>query len=101
MKSIVRVVSMAGVAGVLLLGSMFVRQPTGATSSQKPLRLGMVQKQIGLVPKEVATSAYLGGMAAGEQVRLLISFDTSDQDGLNRLLADLYDPSSPEFHHWL
>src|SRR5262249_7072465 len=43
----------------------------------------------------------LGGMAAGEQVRLLISFDTSDQDGLNRLLADLYDPSSPEFHHWL
>jgi hypothetical protein len=61
----------------------------------------MIKKQIGLVPKEVASSAYLGSMAADEQVRMLISFDTRNQDELNRLLADLYDPSSPEFHNWL
>src|SRR5262249_1169503 len=101
MRAIVRVISMAGVAGVLLLGSLFLTRPTVATSEQKPPRFGIVKKQIGLVPKEAATSAYLGAMAPDQQVRMLISFDVCDPEGLNRLLADLYDPSSPEFHHWL
>src|SRR5215813_336505 len=101
MRSMVRVVSMTGVAGVLLLGSLFLTRPTVATSEQKPPRVGIVKKQIGLVPKEVATSDYLGAIAPDKEVRMLISFDISDHEGLNRLLADIYDPSSPEFHHWL
>ena len=101
MRSKIRVVLMAAVAGVLLLGSMLLTRPTRATSEKKQPRFGMIKKQIGLVPKEVATSAYLGAMDSSEQVKLMISFDTRNQEELNKLLADLYDPSSPEFHNWL
>src|SRR5262249_51483186 len=101
MRSMVRVVSMTGVAGVLLLGSMLLTRPTAATPEQRPTRFAIVKRQIGLVPKELATSAFLGAMAPDQQVRMLISFNIRDHEGLNRLLADIYDPSSPEFHHWL
>src|SRR5215471_4098578 len=72
MRSKIRVVLMAAVAGGLLLGSMLLTRPTAATSEQKPPRFGMIKRQIGLVPKEVATSAYLGNMDASEQVKMLI-----------------------------
>ena len=108
MPSKYRVVLLAVIAAVLLLGSMLLTHragatsgPAGAGSSQKQPRIAEIQKRIGRVPKEVTTSAYVGSMAADERVRVLISFELCDQGGLNQLLADLYDPASPSFHQWL
>src|SRR5262245_21104758 len=101
MKSKVRFVSMVMIASGLWIAGMFLTNRAGATSAKRTPRLGMIRKQIGLVPKEAGASAYLGRLGAAEQVRLLISFDVRDHEGLSTLLGNLYDPASPAFHRWL
>jgi hypothetical protein len=69
------------------------------------LTLAAAQKQlpIGHVPALVAQGkiASLGRLPGDHQLRLAIGLPLRDTAGLTNLLRDLYDPASPQFHHYL
>ncbi len=46
-------------------------------------------------------AAAQGAVPATQPVHLLVTLAPSNAAGLQALLAQLYDPSSPEYHHWL
>ncbi len=69
------------------------------------LTLAAAQKQlpIGHVPDLVAQGkiAALGRLPGDHQLRLAIGLPLRDAAGLTNLVRDLYNPASPQFHHYL
>ncbi len=55
----------------------------------------------GHVPAVVASLKPIGDLPETNRLRLAISLPLRHQDALNRLLRDLYDPSSPRYRHFL
>jgi hypothetical protein len=102
MNSKLKAALLMGVAAmVLLASSLLVTYKAGASGGQTELHWGSKGKNVGRVPREVATSTFMGPVDSSAQIRMLISFETRDKNGLSQLMANLYDPASPEFHHWL
>jgi hypothetical protein len=48
-----------------------------------------------------AGSTGIGPVPATQQVPLEVILPSGDPSGLQTLLGELYDPASPEYHHWL
>lgn len=55
----------------------------------------------GHVPKVTAALVPLGRVDPARQLRLAIGLPLHNNDGLERLVADLYNPLSPRYHHYL
>jgi uncharacterized repeat protein (TIGR01451 family) len=55
----------------------------------------------GHVPKVMSTLTPKGRLAATNTVRLAIGLPLQNQDGLDALMAQIYDPASPNYHHFL
>ncbi|HVM51069.1 MAG TPA: protease pro-enzyme activation domain-containing protein, partial [Candidatus Acidoferrum sp.] len=59
------------------------------------------QKLRGHIPAAIRNLAPTGELAASQQLHLAIGLPVSDPEGLTNLLRQIYDPSSPLFHHYL
>jgi uncharacterized repeat protein (TIGR01451 family) len=55
----------------------------------------------GHVPSVVSTLATTGRLAATNQMHLAIGLPLRNQDGLEALLAQINDPTNPNYHHYL
>ncbi len=55
----------------------------------------------GHVPKVISSLAPKGRLAATNKLWLAIGLPLRDQAGLSKLLQEIYDPSSPNYHHYL
>src|ERR1017187_931996 len=55
----------------------------------------------GHVPRELSQLKPVGRLAATNQLRLSICLPLRNQDALTNLLRQLYDPASPNYHHYL
>lgn len=55
----------------------------------------------GHVPEAVKHSVALEGLPASQRLSLSIGLPARNQDELTKLLEQLYDPSSPIYHHYL
>ncbi|MDR3405972.1 MAG: protease pro-enzyme activation domain-containing protein [Chthoniobacter sp.] len=55
----------------------------------------------GHVPSATARLAPVGRLDGTKRLHLSISLPARDPDGLTRLLHDLYDPTSPQFRHFI
>ena len=58
--------------------------------------------EVGSVPREVADSRDIARLDGGLRVdRVILVLRRRNAGGLARLLAEQYDPASPDFHRWL
>lgn len=55
----------------------------------------------GHVPKVVSTLTTNGRLTATNRLHLAIGLPVRNQDGMNALLAQIHDPASPNYHHFL
>ena len=55
----------------------------------------------GHVPAAVSKLQSVGDLPATNELNLAIGLPLRDQAGLNKFLKDVYDPESPDFHHYL
>ncbi len=55
----------------------------------------------GHVPKVLSSLAPIGRLAATNELRLAIGLASRDEQGLDNFLQELYDPASPNYHHFL
>ena len=62
---------------------------------------GQLQTVHGHIPKAVASLTPVGRPSATQEVRLAIGLPLRNQTALNQFLQDLYNPSSPSYHHYL
>jgi subtilase family serine protease len=85
----VRVLAAAGFAAILSVASQ-------AQSERRPLMSSHV-------PHEVASGVapLVGHLPAQQRISLALSLPLRNQDQLERLLEDLYNPDSPNYHHYL
>ena len=67
--------------------------PVGVMAGEKVLH--------GHVPKMVSKMTSLGRLDATNQLHLAIGLPLRNQDGIDALLEQIYDPSSPNYHHFL
>src|SRR5207245_981382 len=58
-------------------------------------------RQVGAVPELVTPDAYLGELPSSEELVMMISFQNRNEEELQRLNQELYDPSSPNYHKWI
>ena len=47
------------------------------------------------------TAHFIGNLSSSQSLRLVITLPLRNQDELNQLIKDLYDPSSPSYHQFL
>jgi kumamolisin len=47
------------------------------------------------------TARFIGNLASSQSLRLVITLPLRNQDELDQLIKDLYDPSSPSYHQFL
>ncbi len=87
----------AGCAALVALvsGVALWATPVGATASglERPAALGQPPVPFG--------AQQLGSLPAAQRVSFEVVLAPRDPSGLDTLLANLYDPSSPGYHHWL
>jgi len=78
-----------------LLATMVPLVPSGASSAPlvRPSQLAPPPLPPGLRP--------LGSLSPSQPLSLQVVLAPADPAGLSRLLADLYDPTSPTYHQWL
>jgi hypothetical protein len=76
---------------------------TTGFSAPSPLHTlgGFSQRKVGWVPNLVSTSSYEGPVSANDDLSLSVTFQARNGSALEETLSDLYDPTSPNFHHWL
>jgi subtilase family serine protease len=101
MKSKLAIAFVFTVGAVFLIASSLLIYPAGAASGRGTVHFKSRVRNVGEVPNQVATSAYLGSLPPDKEIRMLISFQPRNQVELNQLEADLYNPSSPRYHQWL
>ena len=66
-----------------------------------PARAGETQTLRGHVPAAASRLQPVERLAGGRRLNLAIGLPLRDQAGLNALLQQLYDPTSPNYHQWL
>jgi uncharacterized repeat protein (TIGR03803 family) len=68
-----------------------------------PVSLTAAERQVlgGHVPKGLARLQALEALPADTQLDLAIALPLRNRDALTNLLRDLYDPASPQYHHYL
>jgi len=66
-----------------------------------PVRAAGSQALQGHVPAAVARLQPIGHLDGAKHLRLAISLPLRDQAGLSMLLQQIYDPASPNYHHYL
>ena len=70
-------------------------------SLTSPARAAGAQLIQGVVPAAVARLSPVGRLAASERLNLAIGLPLRNQEELNALLKQLYDPASTNYHHYL
>jgi subtilase family serine protease len=55
----------------------------------------------GTVPAAISGLTPVGDMTATQNMRLAIGLPITNADGLTNLLGQIYDPSSPQYRHYL
>jgi len=70
-------------------------------SSAMSVRAGEMRVLRGHVPEASALAQPLGQLPGTNSLRLAISLPLHNSEALNNLLQRLYDPASPDFHHYL
>ena len=70
------------------------------------LALGICQAQTVLThhvrqATQDGTARFIGNLSSSQSLRLVIALPLRNQDELNQLIKDLYDPSSPSYHQFL
>jgi len=78
-------------AAVLLCASAVLSAPVA----------GVVQVLSGQVPKLIRQLPALGRLDASKRLELAIGLPLRNREQLKNLLADIYDPASPNFRHFL
>lgn len=58
-------------------------------------------REISRIPEQANIGSYLGALASDERMKMIITFEPSDEAELLRLMDELYDPASPRYHQWL
>jgi len=66
-----------------------------------PVFGGIGKTLTGQVPKAIAKLTPIGRLPATNELRLAIGLRLRDEAGLDNLLKEIYDPASPNFHHYL
>jgi subtilase family serine protease len=102
-------IALALIVSMAILSSAANRSgnPEAGQASRRPhssMRLPSMSGPVGRngrVPDLVYSSTFLGPLAQDEVLSLSIAFRIEDPDGLSRTIDNLYDPGSPDFHHWL
>ncbi len=90
---------LAGLALVGLVASALVASGGPFASAQGPSPL---VRSPSLAARNVVTGSLADGVLPPTQrVQFQVALAPTDQSGIDRLLAELDDPSSPEYHHWL
>ena len=70
--------------------------------SQVPAARGQTVQQLrGHIPAAVARLTPLGRENASEHLKLAIGLPLRNHDELRNLLSEIYDPASPNYHHYL
>ncbi|HEY6334207.1 MAG TPA: S53 family peptidase, partial [Blastocatellia bacterium] len=69
--------------------------------STPPAPSTRIGRRVGEVSTAVKLEAFQGYLATTESMTMIISFEPRDQAGLQKLIADLYSPSSPNYRNWL
>jgi subtilase family serine protease len=90
----------AGIMAWVLVGSgvlVGVAPGAAAQGGQSPL----VRSPNLAAPDVPSGSTPEGSLPGGQSLQLLVSLAPSNQAGLQQLLMDEQDPSSPEYHDWL
>jgi subtilase family serine protease len=82
-----------------LVASALVATSGPFASAQGPSPL--VRSPSLAAPNVVAGSSADGVLPSTQQVQFQVALAPSNPTGIHRLLAQLNDPSSPEYHHWL
>jgi uncharacterized repeat protein (TIGR03803 family) len=80
---------------IVKIGLLFCFQLAGMA---QPVQNQLLQ---GHVPKVVAGLKPAGRLEAGRELKLAIGLPLRDPKGLTNLLQQIYDPASPEYHHYL
>ena len=83
----------AGIFGVLLLTLLWFLPAGSVHAAQRALQ--------GHVPAAVASLQPQGRLAPATRLELSIALSLHNQDKLTRLLQQLYDPASTNFHRYL
>jgi hypothetical protein len=78
-----------------IIGAVFLLQFTSLAQSVPPRALA------GHVPAAVAGLAPTGRLEAGRELHLAIGLPWRNREGLTNLLQRIYDPASPDYHHYL
>lgn len=70
------------------------------------LSLGICQAQTVLThhvrqATQDGSAHFIGNLSSSQTLQLVIALPLRNQDELNQLLVDLYNPSSPSYHHFL
>lgn len=83
---------------ILLLGTLFISSqvlhPTKAAGQFAPM-------DVGSLPPLIRVSHLLGRDRTDRTLQMSVGLNMRNQDQLNTLLHDLYDPSSPRYHQYL
>lgn len=82
------------VGPVAVLGALFLFFSNSALAAGR-------QFLHGHLPPATSSLQPIGRLAATNHLRLAIGLPLRDQTTLSNLLHDLYDPNSPQFHHYL
>jgi uncharacterized repeat protein (TIGR01451 family) len=89
-----KLIKLAGLGSWAIL---FVVALTGSAFAQN----ASSQKLPGHIPAAVARLAPLGQENGSDRLRLAIGLPLRNEDELTNLLQQIYDPTSPNFHHYL
>lgn len=86
----------------LLFAATFFAIAAGANSSpgQSPA-LKQVGRRIGEVPAAARSEAFQNYLDPSNRLQMIISFELRNRAQLEKLKADLYNPGSPEYRHWM
>lgn len=73
----------------------------GRGGAPSGLQSGETRALVSHTPAVVQASQEVGPVAPSTQLDLRVLLPIADQDDLDNLLAGIYDPNSPEYHHYL
>jgi len=82
------------VAGAAVCAALFLLWPSGARAAGQ-------QVLHGHIPPGVSRLTSIGPLNGSNQLRLVIGLPLRNQPDLNTLLKQLYDPTSPNYRHYL
>src|SRR5262249_12441800 len=95
----------------LIVGTFLLVSGAFFKSAAKSAAMGQAQlsdssptpqvKRVGQVPKAARQDNFLEYMAAGEKIRMLMTFQVRHEARLQAFLAQVYDPESSLYHQWL